>query len=763
MGSHSTQIPPLPGAPELRHNISGSDGSDTSLTDALATLRSRIWLLILGTILGISYGTYKAETQPKIFTAYGIIEVHNGASNEYKLNADYDFFGDSQTKMNTEVRILESDSLLTRVAREMNLANNPDFFGVKGPINNSLDDPSIHAGVIGTLQGNLHISLVPKTEMIQIGYSSPSPQLAADIVNKVIYLYTQLTYELPVESQKRVADFLLPQLDDLKRDVESSQEQMMELQRRLGVLGYDSTHNQLTDSLESLLGASTAAKLKRIDAESSYVMLKSMDPMTMAGFIELTPGTAPGQLGALRGQILSLQAEYAQMTAPNGLGPNHPRVKALTAQIEELKSQLATEQNRLVLQAKESYLAAQAVENQTQAELEARKADSYKQRDDLVEYTLRQREFEQNRTLYEGLQSRLRTAAVQAGLESVEVDEVDKALPPVAPTLQPKSTIVLSTTLLFLVISIVLAFILDSLDTNLSNIAEIESVMDLPSLAIIPKGKRAPADQSNSLSVAQRNINVLTQPKSQFSESFRSLRTALMLSRAGHTPKYILFTSATPSEGKTTIVSNLACVLAQRDAKILLIDADLRRPNVHHRFGLTGKVGLTTLLAGTSSLEESLQRVPEVPNLDILPSGPVPPFPTEMLSSDAMLSLLERVGNMYTHIVIDSPPILSVTDGVILSRVVDAVVLVIRHGKMNKNVIRRARDLLVRSGAPLAGIALNAVDMNSPEYYGYYGYSGYSYSSVDSESWEAQVPSAAATSQGLSDSNRTGPEGRTKQ
>ena len=260
-------------------------------------------------------------------------------------------------------------------------------------------------------------------------------------------------------------------------------------------------------------------------------------------------------------------------------------------------------------------------------------------------------------------------------------------------------------------------------------------MMNMPSLAVIPKSKRSSAEQTAAMSTAQRNINVLTQPKSQFTEAFRSLQTSLLLATAGHPPKVILFTSATPSEGKTTAATNLASVLSQGGARVILIDADLRRPNVHHRFGLTGKLGLTSVLAGSSTLEEALQRVPEMPNLDILPSGPVPPFPTEMLSSESMHALLERFRTTYSYVVIDSPPILSVTDAVILGRVVDAVVLVVRHGKSNKSVMRRTRDLLARSGAPMAGIVMNAVDLNSPEYYGYYGYSGYSYGSMDGDSW----------------------------
>ena len=736
MGSQNTQ-PPLVGVPETNQSGFSTTVTDTTLSEALIVLRKRRWVLIIAVLLGLAYGVYKAESQPKVYDAYGRIQVRSGSSNEYRVSAIQGPGGDTGSKMLTEIEILKSDSLMLKVCREMDLSNNPDFLEVKGPVpHSSLDDGEIRQTTVHRLQSNLHVALVPKTDIIRLDYSSPNPKLSADIVNTVIREYIQRSYQTRFESSRQVSEFLSGTLEGLKQEVETSQEQMMDMQRKLGILGFDPNHNQISASLDDLAKAAGAAKLARIIAEARYRVVSGMDPDTIESSIEMTPGTAPGELNVLRGQLATARAAYAQMGS--SLLPNHPQMLAAKAQIDELSKEIAKEQTRLLLQAKQLYIVARANEDQTTAALEAQKADAYKLRDQLVEYTLRQREFEANRTLYDSLQQRLRTATVQSGLESLEIDVVDKALPPANPVLRPQSTVILTALVFSILAGIVVAFLMESLDTGLRSIAEIESITELPSLAIIPRARRASVDQAGTLTTAQRNIGILTQPKSQFAEAFRSLRTSLLLSTAGHPPKFIVLTSATPSEGKTTAASNLAAILAQRDTRVLLIDGDLRRPNIHHRFGLNGKIGLTTVLTGATTLEDTVQNVKEIPNLDILPSGPVPPFPTEMLSSGAMEAILKRCGELYDYVVIDSPPILSVTDGVILARQADAVVLVVRHGKSSKHVVRRARDILLRSGAGITGIVLNAVDLNSPEYYGYYGYSGYSYASVDSDSWEAQ-------------------------
>ncbi len=335
----------------------GGSGSDTTLSDALLTLRKRRWVLIVAGILGLIYGIYRALSQPKLYEAYGRIEVRSGSSNEYRVSAAPGYGSDTANKLLTEVAILSSDSLMLSVARQMNLNNNADFLGEKGPIpHTSLDDPATRQDTIERLQAGLGIQLVSKTDIIRLSYDALNPKLATDIVNTVIASYIQRSYETRFRSTQRVSQWLSGQLDDLKQQVETSQEQVMDLQRRLGILGFDPNHNQISSSLEDLSRAQGTARLARIVAESRYRIVAGMDPDTMEGSIETTPGTAPGELTGLRSQIAIARAAYAQMTAPGGLGPNHPQAKAAKAQIDELQREITAEQNRLLIQAKQNYM-----------------------------------------------------------------------------------------------------------------------------------------------------------------------------------------------------------------------------------------------------------------------------------------------------------------------------------------------------------------------------------------------------------------------
>ena len=207
-------------------------------------------------------------------------------------------------------------------------------------------------------------------------------------------------------------------------------------------------------------------------------------------------------------------------------------------------------------------------------------------------------------------------------------------------------------------------------------------------------------------------------------ESYRALRTSLLLSNLGAPPKVIMITSALPQEGKTTTSINSAVVLAQKGVRVLLIDADLRRPSIHKNLGMGPHAGLSNVLTGSATLEEAITHTSILPNLDVLTAGTPPPNPAELLASSNMRDLLAQLREQYDHIVIDTPPSLSVTDAVVLSPRADAVVLVIRSGQTTKQALRRSRDILTQVNAKVVGVLLNAVDLSSPDYYYYYEYQG---------------------------------------
>jgi capsular exopolysaccharide synthesis family protein len=276
-----------------------------------------------------------------------------------------------------------------------------------------------------------------------------------------------------------------------------------------------------------------------------------------------------------------------------------------------------------------------------------------------------------------------------------------------------------------------LAFLLESMDNSVRTPEQATALSALPSLGMIPlgskSGSRGPTGKRLALTAASKEVVetvTLVRPQSQMAESYRALRTSLLLSNLGAPPKVIMVTSARPQEGKTTTSINTAIVLAQKGVRVLLMDADLRRPSIHKTFGMGPRSGLSNVLTGSATLQQTIVASPILPNLFIMPAGTPPPNPAELLASSNMRDLLAELRGLYDHIVIDTPPTLSVTDAVVLSPRADATILVIRSGQTTKQALRRARDILMQVNAHVAGVLLNAVDLTSPDYYYYYEYQG---------------------------------------
>jgi polysaccharide biosynthesis transport protein len=370
--------------------------------------------------------------------------------------------------------------------------------------------------------------------------------------------------------------------------------------------------------------------------------------------------------------------------------------------------------------------------------LEQQKTEAGLMSERMVQYNILKRDAEADKALYDGLLTKLKEAGISSALQSSNIRIVDPAMIPASPARPAKMRNVTLAFLVGLVGGVGLAILREYMDNTVKTPDDIETLSRLPSLAVVPAFQDSEGDAPKRRTLADslsnghsRHVELVAQhlPKSQMSEAFRALRTALLLSQAGHPPQVILVTSALPREGKTTAAANLAVTLAQLGDRTLLIDADLRKPGVGRLLNLNGNkyAGLSSYLAGVSSLDLVTVQHPAIPNLSAIPTGPLPPNPADLLSSHRLADAITELRTKFKFIVIDTPPVMAATDAVILSVKADGVVMVVRSGETPKEAFTRTRDLLMSVKCRLLGVVLNAVDSSAPDYYYSYRYYPYSY------------------------------------
>src|SRR5581483_1747617 len=607
--------------------------------------------------------------------------------------------------LDTEVKILKSDLLALQVIKQLNLDKRPEFGGkgdIPSPNNLPLATDALQANsgrttaLLGMFKSNLRVMLQPNTRVIEIHYTSPNKELAANIVNTLVNTYIEQNFKTKFESTMQVSDWLSKQLVDLQIKVETSQEKLVKYQKEHSILGLDEKQNIITEKLDELNKELTQAESDRMTKESLYRLTQGGDPDVIASATSGSGENATsgsGLLDSLRSKHADMKIQVAELSTQ--FGPSYPKVAQLNNQLKEIDNQIQSEIRKIAGRVRNQYLAALQRENMLKAAMERQKQEANKLNESAIEYTLLRRDVETSRQLYEGLLEKLKEAGVTAGLRSNNVKIVDAARVPMSPS-EPNVPRNLAFALLLGITSgIGLAFLLENLDNTVRTPEQAQAIAALPALGMIPLGSRRPSQEStHKLSVASSKeaVELVTQsrPQSQMAESYRALRTSLLLSSLGAPPKIIMVTSAMPQEGKTTTSINTAIVLAQKGVRVLLIDADLRRPGVHKALGLGPRSGLSNVLTGSADIHQAITRSPLIPSLYVLPAGTPPPNPAELLASTNMRDLVESLSAEYDHILIDTPPTLSVTDAVVLSTRADAVVLVIRSGKTTKQALRRA-------------------------------------------------------------------------
>jgi succinoglycan biosynthesis transport protein ExoP len=706
------------------------------LLDYLVILRKHQWLILTFLLTVVTVVTIASFKMKPVYEAAARVEVDKESQSPLPFQEEnsYDEFVDMDSYLETQTKILESETLAFQTIKSMDLARYPEFGG--GPGTSAFGQGGAgtrRPAILGAFLGGLSVKRVPNSRLIQVEFEAEDPQLAAQIVNAHLQNYIEQNFRSKYDATTQASNWLSSELEELRIKVEKSEDARLAYERQNQIWQIDEKQDITTQKLADLSKAVTDAQTGLAEKEALY-------RMALSGNVDALPAARENPVIQ---DLLKRKAETnsAYADALNQYGPNYPKVQRLAAQQQQVADDLASAQKTMVDSIQEEYNTARSHVDILQASLDKQKADANDLAEKLVQYHILQHDAEANKQLYDGLLQKLKEATISVGLRSSNIRVVDPALAPTSPSRPQKARNILLAFLVGLVGGIGLAIFREYLDNTVKSPDDIETLTGLPSLAVVPALPGMNGHHSRRLAWPSRDpipqagtgprVELLSylQPKSQISEAFRALRTSLLLSQAEHPPQVILVTSALPREGKTTAAVNLAVTLAQLGDRTLLMDSDLRKPGIRRAMNLTiGKeLGLSSFLAGVCTLDEAILPHPTISNLSALTTGPVPPSPADLLSSHRMQEAIAEARRRFKFVVIDSPPIMAATDAVIISALTDGVLLVVRSGETPKEAFTRSRDLLAAVKSRLLGVVLNAVDSSAPDYYYSYRYYPYAY------------------------------------
>jgi len=716
------------------------------LYDYLLILRKHQWLIIFFLLAVVTIVTIATFRMQPVYVATSRIELDRENANilPFPGSDSYDVMADLDNYIETQSKILTSETLALETIRSNGLSARPEFSSPNGPseavaigsLANQKRPPEL-----GEFLGNLKVKRVPSSRLMDVSFESTDPQLAARIVNAHISSYIEQNFRSKYEATTRASTWLTDQLTELKIRVQKAEDARIAYERKNQIWTLDDKQNITSQRLGDINKQLTEAQSERMKKESLYQFAKS-------GNLDAVPQVQGNPvLADLFKKRAEVSNEYTD--ALNQYGPNFPKVQRLQAQLKEVDQSIEKGKKRILDALESDYREAQQRESLLTQALDQQKTESNQMAEKLVEYNILKRDAEANKTLYEGLMTKLKETAISQGLRSSNIRIVDPAMIPSTPARPAKTRNIALAVLVGLVGGIGLALMREYLDNTVKTPDDVETLSQLPSLAVVPQftrpsgsGKHKGPLRDFSSNGHGKRVELVAHhfPKSQMSEAFRALRTSLLLSQANHPPQVILVTSALPREGKTTAAANLAVTLAQLGDSTVLVDADLRKPGVGRLLNLAGGkyAGLSSYLAGVSSLDLVSVPHPAIPNLVAIPAGPLPPNPADLLSSHRLVDAIAELRTKFKFIVVDSPPIMAATDAVILSVQADGVLLVVRSGETPKLAFTRTRDLLNSVKCRILGVVLNAVDSHSPDYY--YSYRYYPYSQGYSPQEAAEVP-----------------------
>jgi succinoglycan biosynthesis transport protein ExoP len=742
----SWKTPPADAFEEEPELAAAEPESELDLAEYLGLVR-RHWKLAAATCLvGLAAGSIHYAVTPKEYMATAVLQIERrsltplgSAQNPWLENYwNMEFYP-------TQYELLQSRGLAEKVVRNLELMEDPQFnpgaaAGRDGGSTATAEDDEAMLGALADgLRGGLSVEPVRNTQLVRLSYRASTPERAARVANAFAEAFIDMGVEDRYATAGKASSFLASQIETLKAEIQDKESQLQAFSRRSDIVTLDPESNPVLQRLETLNAGYMEAKKLRIEKESAYNELLSSPREAVADSL------SAGLVSDMRADLLRLEREYE--TKLKTYKPEFPDMVALKAQTEKQRQSLTKLVEETFDKARNSaqaaYQTAVRQEASLKSELEDLKSEAIDQSSAAVEYTNLRVEIETRRDLLDELlrkQSETEVAVRLQDTRESNVRIIDQALlpgGPFRPSLRKDLTYGL---LLGLLAGIAAAFLIEFLDRTIKSAEEVERRLGLPALAVIHDindagrtygyssygyGAEPPAETGTRVrptraakkaawlekkaaapaALSQIELVPHERPRTLISESYRSLRTALLLSSAREL-RAVAVTSAVAGEGKTATAANLAVVLAQLGRKVLLVDCDLRKPRLHQVFRVSNRYGLVNQLTSNAD-PDSVFLPTEVPNLWITPSGPIPPNPSELLSSDRMRDWLKAARASFDYVVVDTPPALAVTDATIVGLLVDGVVLTLRSGKVTRDEARHCRDRLRKAGLKILGAVLN--------------------------------------------------------
>jgi succinoglycan biosynthesis transport protein ExoP len=677
---------------------------------------------------------------------------------------------DVKTELTTHATVLQSDTTALLVIQQLGLDKMPDYkykpgiFGWNKEMKAELGVPlekatATRERLIKIVTSRLVVEPKSDTRLITIEYRDSDPQRAADVANAFVDVYVNEYLDNNYKATAKASDWLSVKLNDLKSKVADSQQKLSDYESKTGLsvlmLGMSGDaggagsgggaslgggmHIPAVDKLAALNQELTAAEVDRISKEAIYRLTETQSPEVVTGLatssLAATPGsTAIGTggvglqlLNQLRQQEAALSMEYGDGLSK--YGAKSPHLAELKGQMDALNQSIHEELQRIDERAKNDFTLAEQTENGIRQSYTKQQEEVNKLNDNTIQLEVLAGEALSNRELYEGLYSKLEAAKIQAGVSATNLILVDEARPTANPQRPNWRIYPLVGLGVGLFLGIAFAFVRESLDDSLVTTEQVEKVGLLPVLSYIPlirpddklRGKQ-PGEEA-AADPLERSL-LITRPTAPAAEAYRALRTAILLSAVDDPIRVLLTTSPLGSDGKSTISYNLGIAFAQHGRKVLVIDADMRKPSMHTFFRKRKAPGLSEVLTGSVSLADALFPHVSLPGLTFLPAGTTPPNPADLLGSKRFDALLEEVKKQFDLVIIDSPPVLMVTDPVVLSTKADGTIVVVRSQRTTRPVLKRVISVLSHSQGRKLGFVVNGMDTKSVEYYYSYGYYG---------------------------------------